>query len=150
MFSVVIPNRNRLESLKAVISSWQSQKLISEIIVVDYGSENPIRIDDFPIPEKVKIVRVEGADDWRIGHAINIGVDWAANRYICKLDSDVLIETSDWINSLDLASSFFRGHFQTAVPNGEVLFQRTIGRHLEDTVSGLVDTDLMIPIFTFD
>jgi glycosyltransferase involved in cell wall biosynthesis len=124
MFSVVTPNRNRLDHLKVALSSWQTQALISEIIVVDYGSEKEIKLDDLPETKKVKIVRVEGTDDWRIGHAINIGVDYATNPYICKLDSDVILEASDWLNKLDLARSFFRGHSHTTVPNGEAIFSK--------------------------
>lgn len=124
MFSVVTPNRNRVDSLKAVISSWASQQLISEIIVVDYGSERPIKIDDLPASRKTKIVRVEGTDEWRIGHASNIGIDFATNQHVCKLDSDVLINNSEWLAGLDLRSTFVRGHYQTPVPNGEVVFSK--------------------------
>lgn len=124
MFSVVTPNRNRLEHLKGALSSWQTHALISEIVVVDYGSEKEIKLDDFSETSKVKIIRVEDTDDWRIGHASNIGVDFATNESICKFDSDIIVETSDWLSNLDLTRSFFRGHFQTAVPNGEVIFSK--------------------------
>jgi hypothetical protein len=103
--------------------------------VVDYGSTKPIKVDDLPDTKKIKIIRVEGTDDWRIGHASNIGADYATNRYICKFDSDVIVEKSDWLQNLNLTNSFFRGHFQTPVPNGEVILSKehwlTVGGYHE-------------------
>jgi glycosyltransferase involved in cell wall biosynthesis len=109
IFSVVTTNRNRLEHLRQTLPTWQRQPSISEIIVVDYGSERPITTADLPT-EKVRIVRVEGTDAWRLGHAINIGVDHATNQNICKFDSDVLIENGEWLASVNLReASVFRG-----------------------------------------
>ena len=122
MFSIVTPNRNRLHYLQAALPSWQRIKSVSEIVVTDYGSDVPIKPSDFASADKLKIVRVEGTDDWRIGHASNIGIDHATNDCICKLDSDIVVESSDWLGGLDLAEAFYRGHFQTSVPNGETLF----------------------------
>jgi hypothetical protein len=41
MFSIVTPNRDRLEHLKQAIQTWQDKKLVAEIVVVDYGSTPP-------------------------------------------------------------------------------------------------------------
>jgi len=122
MFSIVTPNRNRLEHLKQALPSWQQFRLISEIVVVDYGSDRAIRIDDFATADKLKIVRVEGTVDWRIGHASNIGIDFASREKVFKLDSDIILDDGDWLEKVDLTDRFYRGHFQTPVPNGEVIF----------------------------
>jgi glycosyltransferase involved in cell wall biosynthesis len=120
MFSIVTPNRDRLEHLKQAVQTWQKKKLVAEIVVVDYGSTPPIRHFDFENAEKIRIIRVEGTADWRIGHAINIGFDFASNRYIMKLDADVLVEHDEWLSGLDLDKNFFRGDLKT-VPMGEVV-----------------------------
>ena len=124
MFSIVTPNRDRLEHLKQAIQTWQDKKLVAEIVVVDYGSTPPVQHRDFQSAEKIKIIRVEGTADWRIGHAINIGFDFASNRLVMKLDADVLINRDEWLNGLDLEKSFFHGHWDTTVPNGEVVVSK--------------------------
>lgn len=121
MFSVVTPNRNRLDHLKQALPSWQRAHLISEIIIVDYGSDRAISLDDFAAVDKIKLVRVEGVADWRIGHASNIGIDFASNEKILKLDSDIVLDDAPWLEKVDLSNRFYRGHFQTPVPNGEVI-----------------------------
>ena len=124
MYSLVTPNRNRQESLRRVLPSWQATPLIHEIVVVDYGSDDPIRHQQFVSPNKLKIVRVENSTAWCIGLAINIGVDHAASDAICKLDSDVTLTASDWLAGLDLRNAFYRGHYAYGVSNGQVLFTR--------------------------
>jgi len=124
MYSLVTPNRNRQESLRRVLTSWQAAPLIGEIVVVDYGSNEPIRYQDFDSRDRLKIVRVEGSAAWCIGQAINIGVDHAASNAICKLDSDVTLAASDWLAGLDLRDAFYRGHYARGVSNGQVVFAR--------------------------
>ncbi|AXK81770.1 glycosyltransferase [Pseudolabrys taiwanensis] len=135
MFSIVTPNRNRLEHLKQALPSWQRAHLISEIVIVDYGSDHPIKLEEFSAADKVKLVRVEGAVDWRIGHATNIGIDFATNERILKLDSDIVLDDERCLEKIDLTGCFYRGHFQTSVPNGEAIFLkdhwRTIGGYHE-------------------
>jgi glycosyltransferase involved in cell wall biosynthesis len=124
MYSLVTPNRNRQDSLRRVVASWQATPLIDEIVIVDYGSNDPIRHQQFENPEKLKIVRVENSTEWCIGLAINIGVDLAASDAICKFDSDVTLTASDWLVGLDLRDGFYRGHYAHGISNGQVLFAR--------------------------
>lgn len=124
MITIVTPNRNRLSSLRTALPSWQRAESVSEIVVVDFGSEQAISGRDFPSQEKLKIVRVVNPDKWRIGLAINIGCDFASGEAILKLDSDIGVVDLSALSSADLTRSFFRGHFQTAVSNGQCLFAK--------------------------
>lgn len=123
-FSIVTPNRDRLEPLRHVIGSWQSCPDVGEIIVVDFGSHEPIKPAHFPRAEKLRIVRVVNADCWRIGLAINIGVDQAASELICKLDSDILIRDSSMLARLDLEGAFYRGRDGSGISHGQTCFQK--------------------------
>lgn len=124
MYSVVTPNRNRLSTLVEVLPSWQAAPLVGEIVIVDFGSEMPIRLADFADARKLKIVRVSNTDEWRIGLAINIGVDHAASGLICKLDSDIEIKRPSWLAEIDPAEAFYRGNFRAGVSNGQVIFAK--------------------------
>jgi glycosyltransferase involved in cell wall biosynthesis len=106
-FTMVTPNRNRLQSLRRVIGSWQRCPEVSEIVVVDFGSLEPIHTADFEVPDKIRVVRVDNADSWRIGLAINIGVDYAETELVCKLDSDIAIEDVRLFERLDLDKAFY-------------------------------------------
>jgi glycosyltransferase involved in cell wall biosynthesis len=124
MFSIVTPNRNRLSHLKNVLPTWQRAAEVDEIVIVDYGSDQPISASQFESQDKVRIVQVLNTDQWRIGHAINIGVDFASHENICKIDSDTLIDDHAWLCRLDFDKKFYRGHYQTTVPNGQALFTK--------------------------
>jgi glycosyltransferase involved in cell wall biosynthesis len=125
MFTLVTPNRNRIEHLHQSLLSWQKSKLISDIVIVDYESTEPIVYSDFASADKLLIVRVTNTDQWRQGHATNIGIDFASSDYIAKFDSDQLIDT-DWpLALMDLKDKFYRGDFRRgAVSNGQVIFSK--------------------------
>ena len=124
MYAVVTPNRNRLATLQEVVPSWQAAPLVSEIVVVDFGSARPIELADFADRRKLKLVRVSGTDEWRIGLALNIGVYHASTEEICKLDSDIEIKRPDWLSSIDTSAAFYRGRYDGPVSNGQVIFAK--------------------------
>ena len=125
MFSIVTANRNRLEHLQQAIPSWQECDRITEIIVVDYGSMREISAADFPASSKLIIATVRGTDQWRLGHAVNIGVDLARSENIVKLDSDQMIRDASWLDTIDLTNRFYRGNYrQGKVTNGEAVFKK--------------------------
>jgi len=124
MYSVVTSNRNRLPDLVQSLRTWQSSSLIAEIVVVDFGSDRPIELDDFAAPDKIKIVRVLNTDQWRPGLAHNIGVDHANQPAICKLDADIAIRDETWLRGIDTAGAFYRGHHTGPVSHGQVVFAK--------------------------
>jgi len=124
MYSVVTPNRNRLDSLREVLPGWQQAPLVSEIVIVDFGSDRPIELADFRDRRKLKLVRVSNTDEWRIGLAINLGVDQAGAEHIVKLDSDIELRDPAWLSRLDLANAFYRGDYRSPVSNGQCAFSR--------------------------
>lgn len=130
MYSIVTPNRNRLETLVQVLPSWQATPLVSEIVIVDFGSDRPIELADFADRRKLKLVRVGATDEWRIGLAINLGVDHTRCEAICKLDSDIEIKAPDWLAQPALDHAFYRGRHGGPVSNGQAMFAK---RHWQAT-----------------
>jgi glycosyltransferase involved in cell wall biosynthesis len=124
LFTVVTPNRNRIDHLNAVLPSWQRNSAVAEIVVVDYGSDPAISLASFQSDAKIKIVRVNEDGPWRIGRAINAGVDFASSAFICKLDSDVRITDDDFLAGLCPSKTFFRGDYRSSISNGQVVFAK--------------------------
>ena len=123
-YSLVTPNRNRQEHLKQVLPSWQRSQQISEIVIVDFGSDEPIGVQQFQSPDKIKIVRVDNSDRWRIGLAINIGVVFSTSDRICKFDSDIALVDDGALAGLDTSDKFYRGDWRGSVSNGQVIFEK--------------------------
>lgn len=88
--SVVVPVRNyRTEQLLLCIEALLEcgSDAICEVIVVDFGSEEPVQAPSDP---RVRVVRVE-ADTWSLAEAINVGVASAVSPVIIKVDADMLV-----------------------------------------------------------
>ncbi|WP_425091509.1 glycosyltransferase family 2 protein [Tropicimonas sp. S265A] len=90
MISAIVPFRNwSLERLEVCIGSLRDLPAISEIILVDFGSSEPLA----PVPG-CRVVRVE-ADRWCLSEANNIGIAEATNDVILKIDADVRLLVPD-------------------------------------------------------
>jgi glycosyltransferase involved in cell wall biosynthesis len=87
--SVVVPTRNRPEKLRRVLSSLQAQSLARErfeIIVVDDGSEPPVRlVADASGP--TSLIRLESSER---SAARNRGATVAAGELVVFVDDDML------------------------------------------------------------
>ena len=83
--SVVIPCKDRAESLhRALVSVSEQTMLPDEVIVVDDGSEPPLRVSErYAMPVKIIRQRNQGP-----AAARNRGVREAAGEWIALLDSD--------------------------------------------------------------
>jgi glycosyltransferase involved in cell wall biosynthesis len=90
--SVVIPSRNREESLKKVIENIKNLDYEDiEIIVIDDGSDRKYSL----INEEILILRNKNS----LGASIcrNIGIKHASGEYILMIDDDVTITSRDFI-----------------------------------------------------
>ncbi|MFW6281587.1 MAG: glycosyltransferase family 2 protein [bacterium] len=87
MISVVIPVRNKeLKRLNEVIDRL-NHNLVGEIIIVDYHSDIPIKIEK----PKTKVIRYKKPGIWNKAHAINIGFKKSKESYVMTLDADILL-----------------------------------------------------------
>lgn len=92
---------NRIENLQKCIVSCVDTQYFDEIIVVDYGSKNSLKLDTIQSP-LIKIHREE-TKYWHLSRAYNIAAQLTNGEVIVKLDSDYFIDKNFFNqNTLDL------------------------------------------------
>ena len=108
MLTLILPVRDwPQERIDLCLKSYRelSAKSISEIIVVDFGSQEPVRI---PEDSGIRLLRLE-ADTWSLSEAINAGVAAASNEVIAKTDADILISRNSRVEFDAVARALARG-----------------------------------------
>jgi len=88
-YSFVIPVKNRQTLLTHCLDSVHQQSHRAfEVIVVDYGSAEPISV-----PESVRLIRLEGLG-WNGSVALNAGIANASGKYVVVLDCDGILASN--------------------------------------------------------
>jgi GT2 family glycosyltransferase len=89
--SIVIPAHGGADKLGVTLAALAAQTYpahLTEVIVVDDGSDPPLRLPEI-VPENTRIIR-NGADGWGSAHAFHTGVGHADGDVILRLDADML------------------------------------------------------------
>ena len=63
-----------------------------EHIIVDWGSTIPLRINDLPNDNRIKLIRINWPKTWNLSLAYNTGFSCSNSEYIYKLDADIILE----------------------------------------------------------
>jgi hypothetical protein len=88
--SVICACKNRSEALRVSLSSWLNFKEITEIIIIDWSSDEPI--DYFTkLDSRIKIIRVSDQKYFNQPQPLNLAASLATGKYILKLDTDYVI-----------------------------------------------------------
>ncbi|MEU4829113.1 glycosyltransferase [Streptosporangium sp. NPDC023615] len=90
--SVIIPARggqHRLDLVLAALAAQTYPDHLMEVIVVDDGSEPPLRLPEI-VPADTRIVRADPSR-WGISHAVNTGAALARGRILQRLDADMVV-----------------------------------------------------------
>jgi GT2 family glycosyltransferase len=90
--SIVVPAHGKQERLDVVLAALAAQTYpaeLMEVVVVDDGSEPPLRLPELR-PERTRIV-APATGGWASAHATNSGVERAENDVVLRLDSDMLV-----------------------------------------------------------
>ncbi len=90
--SVVIPahgGQHRLDLTLAALAAQTYPDHLMEVIVVDDGSDPPLRLPEI-VPEETRIVTADPGG-WGIAHAVNTGASLAGGDVLQRLDADMLI-----------------------------------------------------------
>ncbi|MGS2646412.1 glycosyltransferase [Streptosporangium sp. G12] len=90
--SVIIPahgGQHRLDLTLAALAAQTYPDHLMEVIVVDDGSEPPLRLPEIA-PGGTRIVTA-GSSGWGIAHAVNTGAALAEGRIIQRLDADMVV-----------------------------------------------------------
>lgn len=108
---------NRNENLVKAIPSWIACKEISEIIIVDWSSAEPVheflqknKIHD----HRIKVVRVDDQPRWVLSYAFNIGFRVSAYDKILKTDADIIIHRDFFEKNILSENKFISGDWRTA------------------------------------
>lgn len=87
--SVVISVKNRPRNLAWCIESIRCNTQIPKIIVVDFGSDVPVCIND------AKVIRVDrNTKVFHKARAVNIGLKAVKTPYVCVTDSDQIFQSN--------------------------------------------------------
>jgi glycosyltransferase involved in cell wall biosynthesis len=90
--SVVIPAHGHQEKLDLVLASLSAQSYpahLMEVIVVDDGTPEPLRLP--PVrPENTRLI-TSAPGGWGSAHAVNSGVAVSSGQVVLRLDADMLV-----------------------------------------------------------
>lgn len=85
--SLITACKNRNECLKAVLPTWLSLKEVSEIIIVDWSSDIPLKGLE-SIDNRIKVVRVKNEKFYVPSQANNLAASLVTKEYILRVDTD--------------------------------------------------------------
>jgi hypothetical protein len=119
--SLICACKNRIDALRISLNSWVKFEEITEIIVTDWNSDEPI---DFllDIDPRIKIVRVSDQKYFNQPQPLNIALDLATSEYILKVDCDYIINPYyNFFSAYKLEDNkFFCGEYRYIIDESEL------------------------------
>jgi hypothetical protein len=115
--SLVTSAKNRTENLLKALTTWLACPEISEVVIVDWGSDAPVRaaIDAAGFTDqRIRVVRVENEPRWILSYAFNIGFRVARYDRILKADADITLEPDFFAKNRLGPREFIAGNWRTA------------------------------------
>lgn len=92
--SLICACKNRIDSLRLALSSWLSKKEITEIIIVDWNSDESISFLS-EIDSRISIVTVPNQKYFNLAQPLNLAASLATGDYILKVDCDYILNPYD-------------------------------------------------------
>ena len=89
-FTIVSACMNRSAMLRVSLQSWVGNPLISEIIVVDWSSTEPISWATYLDP-RVQIIRIDNQKFFHKSKALNAGISASTGDFIMQMDVDYIL-----------------------------------------------------------
>lgn len=115
--SLVTCCKNRNENLLHALPSWLAHSEISEIIIVDWDSDQPIAKDvseaGFTDP-RIRVARVENEPRWILSFAFNVGFRLARFDRVLKADADIVLSPRFFRDNPLRPHSFIAGNWRRA------------------------------------
>lgn len=115
--SLVTCCMNREVNLLRALVSWLACPDITEIIIVDWSSDQPVQdalkaqgISD----PKIRVVRVEKEPRWILSYAFNVGFRVASCDKILKADADIVLKPDFFAKNQLIGEGFIAGNWRTA------------------------------------
>jgi len=93
--SIISAVKDRKEHLLSSYESWCACECVSEVVIVDWGSEEPI--SEFIKSDKVKIIRVnpDHCKYWSFSQSYNLAARMCSADYIALMNADEVILEPD-------------------------------------------------------
>lgn len=86
-FVIAVRDRDN-ERIQRCINSIMNPEIqelpIGDIIVVDYGSKEPVKVDS------AKVIYYDNNKIWNKSHALNLGIKQCKSEYVCTVDCDIV------------------------------------------------------------
>jgi len=101
--SIISAVKDRKEHLLSSYESWLKCNCVSEVVIVDWGSKEPVS-EFLKESEKIKIVRVnpDHCRYWSFSQAYNIAARIASGLYIAVMNADEIILEPDVFCSIPI------------------------------------------------
>ena len=115
MVSLICACKNRNKPLRISLASWLLHKEISEIIIVDWSSDDPIE-ELTKIDKRIKVIRVDGEKYFNQPQPLNLASKLITSEYLLKVDCDYVfnpyfnffenhkIQKNEFVTGLNLMS----------------------------------------------
>lgn len=119
--SIINASKNRTENLKKSLKSWLFHKEVSEIILIDWGSDIPLKneLQEFLHDKRIKIIRAENQPQWLLSKAFNLAIDFVTKNKTLKLDADIILWDDFFKEHVLNSGSFYRGDWKNARDENE-------------------------------
>jgi len=117
--SLVTCSRNRSANLIRALPSWLACPEISEVVVVDWGSDRPVA-DELAAAgltdPRIRVARAEGEARWILSYAFNLGFRLARFDHVLKADADIVLGQGFFAANPLPPASFIAGNWRRAGP----------------------------------
>lgn len=111
--TVVTAVMNRGEQLLRSLASWVDLDEISDIIIVDWSSSEPLAqvLEGFS-SSKIRVIRVDGRKRWHLTEAFNTGLRYVTSSQVLKLDADHVLHEQFFFRNTLLPYTFVAGDWR--------------------------------------
>ncbi len=122
--SLVTCSRNRTENLLQALTGWLACDEISEIIIVDWSSDQSVfeaLQQQGIIDPRIKVLRVNDERHWILSHAFNVGFRAASFDKILKVDADIILDSGFFSATTLKENTFVSGDWRLAKEGQEFI-----------------------------
>ena len=90
--TIVTCSMNQTENLLASLDSLKELKNIDKHLILDFSSDNEIKIDH----ELIQVFRVDNEENFSSARAYNAIFNLVSSEYILKIDADVILNVDEF------------------------------------------------------
>lgn len=115
--SLVTCCKNRNDNLFRALPSWTAHPDISEIVIVDWCSDDPVEEDMISrglSDGRIRVVRVDDEPRWILSYAFNVGFRAASCERILKVDADIVLSEDFFEKNVLDPNTFIAGNWRRA------------------------------------